>query len=154
MLKYAYYQLPIGLVELSYRDDILVSLQVVDKLKHKHETNEFSELVYQELLAYFNGKLKAFSFNYQLSGSEFEVLVYQALLTIPYGEVRTYQDIAEIINKPKAYRAVGNALNKNKLLLIIPCHRIKAKNSLGGYVLGSEIKTYLLTLEGVVSLND
>ncbi len=154
MLKYAYYQLPIGLVELSYSDDTLLSLQVVDKFKHKHETSSFSELVYLELLAYFKGKLKQFSFNYQISGSEFEVLVYQALLTIPYGEVRTYQDIAEIINKPKAYRAVGNALNKNKLLLIIPCHRIKAKHSLGGYVLGSEIKTNLLTLEGVVGLND
>lgn len=101
-----------------------------------------------ELKAYFEGKLKSFSLPFVLSGSEFEKKTYQALSTVSYGKTLSYQDIANKINSPNSARAIGNALGKNPLLLLIPCHRVICKSGkLGGYVLGEEKKRGLLGLE-------
>lgn len=101
-----------------------------------------------ELKAYFEGKLKEFSLPYAIGGSEFEKKVYQALLSVPYGEITTYQSLAFEINSPHSSRAIGNALAKNPLLLIIPCHRVICKNGkIGGYVLGEEKKRKILGVE-------
>ena len=102
-----------------------------------------------QLNSYFKGELKDFSLPFRLSGSEFEKRIYQELSLIPYGETLSYQDLANQINSPNSARAVGNALGKNPLLLLIPCHRVICKNGkLGGYVLGGEKKRELLGLEG------
>ena len=101
-----------------------------------------------EISAFLNGKLKAFSIPYKLHGTCFQEKVWSALMTIPYGETCTYKDIAKLINQPKAYRAVGNANNKNNLPLIIPCHRVIGSNNKPvGYNGGLQIKEYLLNLE-------
>ncbi len=85
-----------------------------------------------------------------LTGSKFERMVWETTRKIEYGEVKTYKWVAERIGKPKAYRAVGNALNKNPILIIIPCHRvIKSNGEVGGFGSGIEIKKELLKLEGV-----
>ncbi|OCX42246.1 cysteine methyltransferase [Campylobacter ornithocola] len=120
-----------------------------DFTKQKHP---ILEQALEELDLYFSQKLFTFSTPLSIHGSEFEQKVYKALTKIPYGQTKTYQEIAIFINHPKAFRAVGNANSKNKLAIFIPCHRVVAKNHLGGYNGGLDIKIKLLQLEG--SLND
>ncbi|MBC2155209.1 methylated-DNA--[protein]-cysteine S-methyltransferase [Listeria innocua] len=101
-----------------------------------------------ELLAYLNGESINFTFPIDLSGTALQLEVFEALKTIPYGETRTYTEIAEQINRPKAVRAVGTAIGKNPLLVIIPCHRVIGKSGkLTGYSGGIPMKQALLTLE-------
>ena len=83
--------------------------------------------------------------------SDFERAVYKAVLKIPAGEVRTYKWVAESLGKPRAYRAVGNALNKNPYAPIVPCHRIvRSDGSIGGFALGVSRKKRLLAKEGAI----
>lgn len=104
--------------------------------------------VFSQLSEYFSAERKHFDFKYELKGTEFQLRVWNALKTIPYGETRTYKDIATQIGNAKASRAVGMANNKNPLAIIIPCHRvIGAKGNLVGYASGLDIKKSLLTLE-------
>lgn len=85
-----------------------------------------------------------------ICGTEFQKSVWTALQKIPYGKTKSYSDIAEMIGKPKAVRAVANACGANKIAIIIPCHRVISKNgSIGGYYWGPEIKKILLKLEGI-----
>ena len=81
--------------------------------------------------------------------TEFERSVYTSTLAIPRGQTRSYKWIAEKIGRPRSYRAVGNALNKNPYVTIVPCHRVvKSDGSLGGYALGSRLKKKILKSEG------
>lgn len=112
-----------------------------------HKTALLEEAAYQ-IQAYLAGTLKVFSFPYQAKGTAFQKKVWSSLLTIPYGETRSYKDIATLINRHTAYRAVGSANNKNQLPLIIPCHRvIGSDQTLVGYAGGLKIKEFLLRLE-------
>jgi methylated-DNA-[protein]-cysteine S-methyltransferase len=97
---------------------------------------------------YMEGKRREFDLPLRPEGTKFQKQVWDALLTIPYGEVRSYKDIAVSIGNPKACRAVGMANNRNPISIIIPCHRvIGANGSLVGYGGGLPIKTELLKLE-------
>ncbi len=97
---------------------------------------------------FLSGRRRGFSLRYILEGTDFEKQVWQLTATIPYGETRTYKWIAERMNKPRSVRAVGQALKKNPLPLIIPCHRvIKSDGDLGGYSSGVDIKRRLLEME-------
>ncbi len=101
-----------------------------------------------EIMEYLDGKRKVFTVPLSLKGTAFQLEDWKALLTIPYGETRSYQYIAEQIGKPKACRAVGHANNRNPISIIVPCHRVVGKDgSLVGYGGGLEIKEYLLDLE-------
>lgn len=108
-------------------------------------------LCVKEIQAYLDGKLKHFSFAIKITGTEFEQKVYRELQTISYGKTANYGEIAEIIGNKNASRAVGRANSKNPLLLVVPCHRIVGKNSIGGFsqqgVQLLNIKRYLLELE-------
>ncbi|NUN04997.1 MAG: methylated-DNA--[protein]-cysteine S-methyltransferase, partial [Bdellovibrio sp.] len=102
----------------------------------------------QQLTEYLDGTRKEFSLTLDLRGSEFQLKVWQELLKIPYGETRSYKDIAKILQSPQACRAVGTANGKNPISLIIPCHRvINSGGGLGGYAGGVQTKTALLQLE-------
>ena len=101
------------------------------------------------LSEYFSGNRKTFNLPLLLKGTDFQKQVWQALLKIPFGETRSYKQIAEAIGNPKAVRAVGMANNKNPLLIVVPCHRvIGANGKLVGYAVGLDKKEYLLRLEG------
>ncbi|MGG1674761.1 methylated-DNA--[protein]-cysteine S-methyltransferase [Neobacillus sp. NRS-1170] len=101
-----------------------------------------------ELIEYFEGKRKNFSVPFDYHGTEFQVAVWNALCEIPFGETKTYSDIANYIHKPAAVRAVGAAIGANPVLITVPCHRVVGKNgSLTGYRGGLEMKTHLLDLE-------
>ena len=89
-----------------------------------------------------------FTFPIALKGTPFQTAVWQALLEIPYGQTRTYGQIAAAVGNPKASRAVGMANNRNPLCIIVPCHRVIGSNhSLTGYAYGLPMKQYLLSLE-------
>ncbi len=110
--------------------------------------NSFLLLVTSQLNEYFKGNRKEFNLPLKLVGTNFQVECWEALLNIPYGETRSYQEQAISIGNPKAVRAVGGANNKNKIGIIIPCHRVIGKDgSLTGYFSGIEHKKYLLDLE-------
>lgn len=105
----------------------------------------------QELNEYFSGLRQEFSGPVDLHGTPFQVAVWRALLGIPYGETRSYQDIARAIGRPKAVRAVGMANGANPVPIVVPCHRVIGKNgSLTGYSGGLDIKTQLLQQEGLL----
>jgi methylated-DNA-[protein]-cysteine S-methyltransferase len=103
----------------------------------------------RQLKDYFSGKRKSFSLRLDFKGTEFQKKVWAALLTIPFGETRSYGQIAKQIKNPKAVRAVGAANGKNPISIIAPCHRvIGATGKLTGFAGGLEVKACLLALEG------
>jgi len=102
----------------------------------------------RELNDYFAGERREFSFPLDLRGTEFQLACWHALLEIPYGETRSYRDIAQAIGHPHAYRAVGMSNNRNPVAIVVPCHRVIASSgSLCGYGGGLDIKRKLLDLE-------
>ncbi len=106
----------------------------------------------RELQEYFAGQRREFTFPLDLRGTDFQLACWRALLAIPYGETRRYADIALAVGKPKAFRAVGMANNRNPLAIVVPCHRVIASNgSLCGYGGGLDVKRKLLELEGALS---
>jgi methylated-DNA-[protein]-cysteine S-methyltransferase len=106
--------------------------------------------VIDQLKKYLEGKLKRFDCPLDFRGTPFEKKVWSALSKIPYGQTRSYKEIAQAIGHPKAFRAVGNANGNNSIPLIIPCHRvIESNGGLGGYGQGIKAKRQLLGLEEV-----
>jgi len=103
----------------------------------------------RELNEYFAGTRRAFTVPLDLRGTDFQLRCWRALLDIPYGETRTYRDIARAIGHPQAFRAVGMANNRNPIAIIVPCHRVIASDgTLCGYGGGLDLKRKLLDMEG------
>lgn len=102
----------------------------------------------KEILNYLKKKEYNFNFQFDILGTKFQKLVWNELLNIPYGEIKTYKYISEKIKKPKSARAVANAISKNPLVIIIPCHRvIGSDGKLRGFRSGLDIKEKLINLE-------
>jgi O-6-methylguanine DNA methyltransferase len=144
---------PIGPLFLAASTKGLVRLEFegrVQKLKTTQlQESETALAPYlRELNEYFVGKRRQFSLPLDLRGTEFQLACWHALLEIPYGETRSYRDIAEAIGHSHAYRAVGMSNNRNPVAIIVPCHRvIAASGSLCGYGGGLDLKRKLLDLE-------
>ncbi|MGZ3606022.1 MAG: methylated-DNA--[protein]-cysteine S-methyltransferase, partial [Thermodesulfobacteriota bacterium] len=101
-----------------------------------------------QLRKYLKGELQRFDCKLNFEGTPFQKKVWSALTRIPYGQTRSYQEIAKAIGRPKAFRAVGNANGRNSMPLIVPCHRvIESNGGLGGFGHGIEVKKRLLNLE-------
>jgi O-6-methylguanine DNA methyltransferase len=106
----------------------------------------------RELEEYFAGKRRAFEFALDLRGTDFQLACWRALLAIPYGETRSYGDIARAVGRPQGFRAVGMANNRNPVAIVVPCHRVIASDgTLCGYGGGLDVKRQLLELEGALS---
>ncbi len=106
----------------------------------------------RELEEYFAGERRVFSFSLDLRGTEFQVACWRALVEIPYGETRSYADIARAVGRPQGFRAVGMANNRNPIAIVVPCHRVIASDgTLCGYGGGLDVKRRLLELEGALS---
>lgn len=145
-----YYKSPIGILKLICTKDALVSVDFVDKYKENTNQPTKIELTCKEQLdKYFNGDLIEFDIPLMLEkGTEFQQSVWKALIEIPFGQTRSYKDIAKHIDNPKAVRAVGGANNKNPIGIIVPCHRVIGSNGkLVGYASGLKNKEWLLTHE-------
>ncbi len=102
----------------------------------------------RQIEAFVAGDLRRFDLPLDLRGTPFQLRVWRALQKIPYGETRTYAEIALAIGSPRAVRAVGGANGRNPVPLIVPCHRVVAKDGLGGFTGGLHHKESLLALEG------
>ncbi|PIN81669.1 cysteine methyltransferase [Candidatus Woesearchaeota archaeon CG10_big_fil_rev_8_21_14_0_10_32_9] len=145
----ATYISPIGPIKINCKDNKLISLQFTNH-KERSKSNNFNNCakkVITQLDEYFLGKRKRFSLPFELEGTTFEQKVWREILRLKFGETISYKNLAININHPKAIRAVANACGKNKLPLIIPCHRVVSSNSIGGYSAGISKKKYLLNLE-------
>lgn len=105
--------------------------------------------VREQILANLDGRSKLFSLKLDMVGTPFQLKVYRQVAAIPYGETRSYSEIALSVGHPNAYRAVGTVMSHNRLPLVIPCHRVVASSGLGGYGGGLDLKKRLLRLEGV-----
>jgi methylated-DNA-[protein]-cysteine S-methyltransferase len=105
----------------------------------------------KQLTEYFEGTRRNFDMPLHDAGTPFQQDVWSALTDIPYGQVRSYGDVASAVGRPLAYRAVGNANGKNPWPVVVPCHRVVATDGLGGYGGGLDVKRYLLQLEGVAA---
>ncbi|MFC6177137.1 methylated-DNA--[protein]-cysteine S-methyltransferase [Companilactobacillus huachuanensis] len=109
---------------------------------------EKTEPYIEQIGEYLNGTRQRFDLPIDIIGTEFQESVWNALLDIPYGAVTDYTSLAKMIGRPKAVRAVGTAVGKNPLLMVIPCHRVLTKSgTLGGYRGGLDMKQDLLKLE-------
>lgn len=126
-------------------DQLLSSLKSEFPKADVYRSDEVAEKI-MAVLKYFDGQL--LNLPADICGTEFQKRVWSALRTIPYGETRTYQQVANMIGAPKAHRAVANACAANPVPLIVPCHRVvRTDGGLGGYALGVERKRFLLELE-------
>ncbi|WP_287792762.1 methylated-DNA--[protein]-cysteine S-methyltransferase [Megamonas sp.] len=126
----------------------LINIQFTQPQKALLQTTELLSMATIQLDEYLQGKRTTFSLPFKLTGTPFQLAVWKELQNIPYGKTTSYKEIAQKINKPKAYRAVGMANNKNPLPIIIPCHRVIGSNGkLIGYAGGLNLKNYLLELE-------
>jgi len=143
-----YFGSPIGKLKITADDRYIYSLMYVDEYDEAVNSNKVTDKLKKELVEYFDGKRKTFDSEVKLIGTEYQVKVWTELMNIPYGETVSYKDIAINIKNPASAIAVGNANNKNKLLLLVPCHRVIGTNKkLIGFALGLEAKKYLLDLE-------
>jgi methylated-DNA-[protein]-cysteine S-methyltransferase len=121
-------------------------------LNHEHlERNDQTlHRVMDQFSQYFEGKRNSFDLPVDLYGTPFQIRVWQSLLNIPYGQTRSYKDIALEIGIPKAVRAIGGANNRNPVPIIVPCHRVIGTNgALVGYGGGLEVKETLLNIERI-----
>ena len=109
------------------------------------ETSFLDEL--NQIYAYFDGKRKAFDIDFTIDGESFKDEVLRSISRIPYGETRSYKEVAIMAGSPNAARAVGNVCRNNKLFLLIPCHRVVASNGIGGYGNKISTKKWLLNME-------
>lgn len=106
-----------------------------------------NETLINVIEAYLKGDNPQIDFPWDINATSFMYKAWRTVCKIPYGETRSYKDIAFMIGSPKGARAVGQALRKNQLLIIIPCHRVVSSKGLGGFSAGIELKRYLLNLE-------
>lgn len=138
----------LGPMRFVARGDALVSLWFVDDGSPAGERDELLDRAIEEVDEYFAGKRTEFSIPLAAEGTPFQREVWNALRAIPFGETRSYADVAQAIGKPRAVRAVGAANGKNPLGIVVPCHRvIGADGSLTGYAGGMSRKKFLLDLE-------
>lgn len=140
----------VGPIQLEFEGSALKSLRILRYIKSAQNRKPLSpeKTVVEQLRLYFKKRLQKFDVALKLTGTPFQVLVWRELLKIPYGTTVSYSDIANRINKPKAYRAVANAIANNPIPIVIPCHRVIHKNgNLNGYAYGDKVKKFLLNLE-------
>lgn len=148
MSRCAFYDFEFGILKIEYTDTAVVLLKQAAQIDADYEPSALSDLAYCQLCDYLKGERRTFNFPYELHGTAFQKKVWDALCQIPYGETRSYKQIAAAIGSPRASRAVGMANNKNPMLVIVPCHRVVGTDgALTGYAGGLIMKKALLELE-------
>jgi methylated-DNA-[protein]-cysteine S-methyltransferase len=144
-----YLKTPIGLLAVTATDQFVIGVDFVSKQKNS-SANKISKQAVKELAEYFSGKREKFSVPIFYTGTTWQNKVWNKLLNVPYGSVISYKDLATAVGKTKAARAVGQAVNKNPIAIIVPCHRvIGSRGDLVGYAGGLRKKQQLLLLEGL-----
>ncbi len=152
---YALLDTPIGTLKLRSNGSCVTAIEFPDQHSSVAGERAHCDAVLsacaKQLTEYFAGDRNDFDLPLDAGGTAFQQMVWSALGDIPYGELRSYKDIANAIGKPKAVRAVGAANGSNPLPIVVPCHRvIGSDGSLTGFAGGLAMKTQLLTLEGAL----
>lgn len=148
MIAHAHYAMPLGTVTIGYEADAVTGILINCADNQPHTPTPVTDLAAAQLLEYFQGQRRDFDFPFRFRGTAFQNSIWSALCRIPYGETRTYGQIAAAVGKPKAARAVGMACNRNPLWIVVPCHRVVGQNAaLTGYAGGIPMKEALLELE-------
>lgn len=153
ILGKTYYETPLGLVEISATSRGLYELKFVEKADEEIDpANPYLLECMDQLEEYFQGERMLFKLMLDIDGTEFQSNVWRELLNIPFAQTRSYLKVAKNIQSPDAVRAVGNACGKNRLWLVVPCHRvISSDGKLTGYASGLARKRWLLEHErGVI----
>lgn len=144
----ALFQSKVGTMKICCTETVVRSIDFVAEGKCSLASNELCNRVIAQLGEYFAGQRREFDFPLAPLGTPFQQKVWKALLSIPYGETRSYKQLAVSIGNPKACRAVGLANNHNPIAIAIPCHRVVGSNgALVGYASGIDKKKMLLDLE-------
>ena len=146
-----FFESKIGFIKIPEDDGFITEIKLVNDVGKSIEVNENLIQAQNEIEEYLKKERKVFDLPIKLKGTDFQKKVWNELLKIPYGETDSYFDIAKNINKEKALRAVGTAIGKNPLLIVVPCHRVINKNgNLGGFACGLEVKKKLLKTEYII----
>ena len=150
-MKYKHtYKTIIGNIEIIEDTGYIIGVNFNTETNIEDKETETIKETYKQISEYLERKRKAFNIPVKMQGTEFQKKVWQELTKIPYGETRSYKQIAEKIGNPKACRAVGMANHNNPIAIIVPCHRvIGTNNKLVGYAGGIDIKEKLLKIENI-----
>ncbi len=147
MAKIGYYDSPVGMIQIEMEVNRVCALRFVTKAG-RSDVSPFLTTCLRQLRDYFSGKKRSLELPLSLAGTDFQKKVWRQLRKIPHGQTVSYADVARAIGHPKAVRAVGNANGKNRIPIIIPCHRVIASDGkLGGYSSGLARKRWLLRHE-------
>lgn len=150
---YGYYASPIGLIEIGSTAAGVTSLSFVEGWRADFDSHPTLDEAIRQLTEYFDGKRYAFDLPLALHGTQFQREVWQQLLKVPFGQMVSYQGIANAIGRPRAARAVGAANGSNPISIVVPCHRVVGSDgSLTGYGGGLWRKEWLLRHEGCLLL--
>lgn len=146
------YKMKIGNIKITANEQAVIGISLLPDCTNTDSSelleNKWTKQAFHELTEYLEGKRREFTIPLEPRGTDFQKKVWKALLSIPYGETRSYREIAEFIGNEKACRAVGMANNKNPFMIVVPCHRVIGTNGkLTGYAGGLDIKQQLLELE-------
>ena len=146
------YQSPIGVITLEADDHALLRVQLPNQshisMNEESLPNDVLRLAVKEFQDYFEGRLTRFTVPYLLNGTAFQIEVWKALEELAFGQILAYGEIARRINRPRSVRAVGAALGANPLPIVLPCHRVIARNgALTGFSGGITCKAWLLEHE-------
>lgn len=151
MINLFYYETKLGTISIAEENGYITNIYTG---KLKLDTNyvlketDLIRTAFVQISEYLDAKRKEFNLPLNPKGTNFQKRVWDKLRTIKYGETKSYMQIAELVGNPKACRAVGNANNKNPILLAIPCHRVIGKDGkLVGFGAGLDVKKFLLELE-------
>jgi methylated-DNA-[protein]-cysteine S-methyltransferase len=150
MSERVFYNSPDGFFHLllEIEEETIMSMNFCPAQVSSQPSNDLEREIFRQFDLYFTGRSKEFDLPFFATGTVFQLMVWEEVMRIPYGNTLTYKEIAERIANPNAGRAVGKALNKNPVPILIPCHRvIGSKGKLTGYGAGIAIKKKLLELE-------
>jgi len=152
IITYAYYDSPVGVLKIGGTEQYITEISFAAKeTEPAHNNTEPTPLLHactEQLIEYFLGTRQVFDIPYHQSGTEFQEKVWAKLAEINYGNTYSYSDIAKKLGDPKVIRAAASANGKNKLMILVPCHRvIGADRSLVGYAGGMAVKKWLLQHE-------
>jgi methylated-DNA-[protein]-cysteine S-methyltransferase len=151
-LYYTYYESPVGLIKIGGTEQYIAEISFIDnKEQIEHGAPGISDMIHQcteELIEFFAGRRKVFTVPVHQDGTDFQKRVWSELLEIPFGKTISYLDLSKKLGDPKAIRAAASANGKNKIAIIVPCHRvIGSDKTLVGYSGGLWRKKWLLQQE-------
>lgn len=143
-----YLNTEIGILMIEEDKGFITAIKLVDEMLIENKSKEIEECK-KQLIEYFEGRRKKFTFKYIFNkGTDFQRKVWMVLENIKYGEIKSYKEIAILVGNEKSCRAVGGAVNKNPLAIVVPCHRVcGSKGDLVGYAYGVEKKKKLIDIE-------